>query len=142
MKIVVDASVAVRWEIAGPHPSHANRLREDYRNNVHALFAPESILWETGNALIKAERQKVIHPGEARSLFQDFLTTQPLVHGARQFLHSAMALALQTKAGYYDCMYIILALRENCEFFTADDRLLRILQGQPKFKLVRSIATY
>jgi predicted nucleic acid-binding protein len=70
------------------------------------------------------------------------MTTQPLVHGAQQFLHSAMALALQTKAGFYDCMYINLAQREKCEFFTADDRLLRALHGQARFAFVRSIANY
>jgi predicted nucleic acid-binding protein len=53
-----------------------------------------------------------------------------------------MSLALKTNAGLYDCMYVGLAEREKCEFFTADDRLIRILQGQTQFAFVRSIASY
>jgi predicted nucleic acid-binding protein len=142
MKYVIDASVAVGWEIPGPHSSHSCRLREDYKKQIHELIAPEAIVWETANALIKSERQKRIKPGQAQSLFQDFLTTQPLLHGARQFLHSSISRALQTTAGLYDCMYVGLAEREKCEFFTADDRLIRIFQGQSRFDFVRSISTY
>jgi predicted nucleic acid-binding protein len=142
MKYVVDASVAVGWGLASPHSLQACRLREDYKNRIHELVAPEAIVWETANAFIKAERQKKIGPGQAQSLFQDFLTTQPLLHGVRQSIHSALNLSLQTNAGLYDCMYITLAQREKCEFFTADDRLIRTLQGQARFAFVRSIATY
>lgn len=53
-----------------------------------------------------------------------------------------MSLALKTNAGLYDCMYVGLAEREKCEFFTADDRLIRILQRQARFSFVRPIATY
>jgi predicted nucleic acid-binding protein len=142
MKYVVDASVAVGWEIPGPHSSHSCRLREDYKKQIHELVAPEAIVWETANALIKAERGKKIKPGMAQACFQDFLTTQPLLHGVRQSIHSAISLSLQTNAGLYDCMYLRLAEREKCEFFTADDRLIRILQGQLRFAFVRYIATY
>ena len=54
MKYVVDASVAVGWEIPGPHSSHSYRLREDYKQQIHELVAPETIVWETAIAFIKA----------------------------------------------------------------------------------------
>jgi predicted nucleic acid-binding protein len=76
--------------------------------------------------------------GSAKALFH---TTQPLLHGIRPSIHSSISLALQTNAGLYDCMYVGLAEREKCDFFTADDRLIRILQGQARFAFVRSIAT-
>ena len=96
MKYVIDASVAVGWEIPGPHSSHSCRLREDYKKQIHELVAPEAIVWETANLFIKAERQRRIKPGRAQSLFQDFLTTHPLLHGVRQSIHSSMSLSLQT----------------------------------------------
>ena len=128
--------------LPGAHYAQACRLREDYKRQIHELVAPEAIVWETANAFIKAERQKKIKPGMAQTFFQDFLTTQPLLHGIQQSIHSAMSLSLKTNAGLYDCMYINLAEREKCEFFTGDDRLIRILQGQARFAFVRSIATY
>ena len=142
MKYVIDASVAACWSLEGPHYDQARRLRSDYENQIHELIAPETILWETSNTFIKAERGKVIPPGQAKAYFYEFLTTQPLMHGIRHLIHAAMDLALQTKAGLYDCTYLIVAQREQCEFLTADDRLIRTLQGQSRFSFVRPISTY
>jgi predicted nucleic acid-binding protein len=142
MKYVIDASVAVRWKLKASHYVEARRLRSDYERQIHELLAPETIIWETANAFIKAERGRVIPAGEAKTYFYDFLRTQPLSYGASQFIHAAMDLALQTIAGLYDSMYVTLAQREKCEFFTTDDRLIRTLQGQGRFAFVRSIATY
>ena len=142
MKYVIDASVAVRWKLKAPHYLEAQRLRSDYDRQIQELLAPETIIWETANAFIKAERGRVIAIGEAKIYFYDFLRTQPLTYGASQFIHTAMDLALQSNAGLYDSMYMKLAQREKCEFFTADDRLLRTVQGHAKFAFVRSIATY
>jgi hypothetical protein len=70
MKYGVDASIVVRLELSGPAAPQALRLREDYQKKIHELIAPESILWETANALIKAERQRVSEPGGEKTLFQ------------------------------------------------------------------------
>jgi predicted nucleic acid-binding protein len=139
---VIDASVAVRWKLKATHSVEARRLRADYQQQIHELIAPETILWETANGFIKAERGKVIPPGEAKLYLFDFLRSQPLTYRPSQFIHLAMDIALQTNAGLYDSMYLCLAQREKCEFFTADDRLIRTLQGQTRFTFVRSISTY
>jgi predicted nucleic acid-binding protein len=59
---------------------------------------------------------------------------------ARQLVHGALDIALQTRAGLYDCMYVVLADREKCELVTADQRLVGNLQN--RFPFVRSIATF
>ena len=41
MKYVLDTSVAFKWVVAGAHADKAIRLREDYRNGVHELLAPD-----------------------------------------------------------------------------------------------------
>src|SRR5438874_2270546 len=134
MKYVLDASVAVRWFLESNDYDKARRLRRDYENRIHELLAPETVIWETSNALIKTERQKLIVPGEAKAHFYNFLTTQPVLHGVRPLVHKAMDIALQTRAGLYDCMYVVLAEREACELVTADDRLIRNLQ--PMFPFI------
>jgi predicted nucleic acid-binding protein len=82
MKYVVDASVAVRWEIVTPDSPKALRLRADYQNRIHELFAPETIVWETANSLLKAERRKNIPAGDAELLYHDFLRSQPILCSA------------------------------------------------------------
>ena len=61
--------------------ARAVQLRADYQNGVHELLAPETILWETCNGLIKAERQSILLPGQAPLFFLDFLSTQPASAG-------------------------------------------------------------
>jgi hypothetical protein len=81
MKYVLDASVAARWRLITPESPQAMRLRVAFQNQIHELIAPESVIWETSNAFIKAERMKAIKPGQAKSHFYDFLTTQPVLYG-------------------------------------------------------------
>jgi hypothetical protein len=46
MRYVLDASVGIKWVIVEPDSNKAIRLREDYRNAIHELLAPESFTIE------------------------------------------------------------------------------------------------
>ena len=41
MKYVLDSSVAVKWAIRETDTPKALQLREDYRNGIHELIAPD-----------------------------------------------------------------------------------------------------
>jgi predicted nucleic acid-binding protein len=45
----------------------------------------------------------------------------------------------QTRAGFYDCLYVARAERENCEMVTDDDKLLKNVQSC--YPLVRGLRT-
>ncbi|CAN5411349.1 type II toxin-antitoxin system VapC family toxin [soil metagenome] len=139
MKYVVDASVTVRWELNDSDSDKARRLRVAYAHRIHELFAPETIVWETANSLLKAERQKNIPPGEAEFLYYDFLRTQPILTSAGPFVARAMRIALRAHAGLYDVFYVLLAQREQCELVTADQRLINNLQ--PAFPFIRPLSS-
>ena len=57
MKYVLDASVAIKWVIVEPDSNKATRMREDYRNAIHDLIAPESFAIECAYSLTKKQRQ-------------------------------------------------------------------------------------
>jgi predicted nucleic acid-binding protein len=133
MKYVVDASVVVRWEIVTPESPKALRLRADYQNRIHELLAPETIIWETANSLLKAERQKTIPAGDADLFYHDFLRTQPALCSAGPFVGRALKIALQTRAGLYDIFYALLAQQEQCELLTADQGMINNLQSMFPF---------
>lgn len=137
MKYVIDASVSARWFLMDTLSAKARQLRADYQNQIHDLLAPETIIWETANALLKAERLKAILPGQADTFFLDFLSTQPGLCPAAPLVHRAMSISLRTRAGLYDCMYVVLADHEQCPFITADQRLVNNLQ--PQFAFVTSL---
>lgn len=71
MRYVLDASVALCWVIPRPLTPVALRLRDEYRKRIQELIAPSHFPFEIANGLTKAERQKLIHLGEARRLILD-----------------------------------------------------------------------
>ena len=136
MRYVIDASTGFKWEVAEPHSDKAQQLRDDFRNAVHELLAPDLFPTEVANALLVAERRGRLLPGQGPVLLADVLTTLPQIHPALpDLVPRAYAIAELTKASVYDCLYVALAERENCEFITADDKLVKKLQPHFPFAI-------
>jgi predicted nucleic acid-binding protein len=133
MKLVLDASVAVRWVTPSPLAPKAIRLRDEYQHRVHELIAPSIFSAEVASALTKAERQKLISVGDSLRLLPDVMQTLPGLHSFGALLYRAAEISSQTRSGLYDCLYVALAERENCEMVTADDKLVRNLGSQFPF---------
>jgi hypothetical protein len=47
MKYILDASVAFKWEVFEADSDKANRLRDDFRNGIHELLAPDFFPWNS-----------------------------------------------------------------------------------------------
>ena len=60
MRAVLDASVALKWEIVEPDSAQGIRLRDDFRNAIHELIAPETFALECAHSLTKKQRQGLI----------------------------------------------------------------------------------
>lgn len=133
MKFVLDASVALRWVLPVPHSGKALQLRDEYLNQVHELLAPDIFLAEAANALTKAEGQKIIPVGESIHLYGKIVLAAPAFHPYLFLTARALDISSQTRSAFYDCLYVALAEREGCEMVTADDKLIRDLQGQFPF---------
>src|SRR5947208_6782090 len=69
MKYVLDASAAICWVVRRPLTPKAIRLRDDFRQSIHHLLAPDIFIDEVASGLTKAERQKLIPLGQAASLY-------------------------------------------------------------------------
>lgn len=139
MRYVLDASVGLCWVVSRPLSPKALRLRDDYRKSIHERIAPAHFSGETASALTKAERQRVIPVGDARRLIADVLSTRPILYPLDPLFYRAVDISSQTRAGFYDCLYVALAEQEHCELVTADDKLINALQGQ--FPFILSLAS-
>ena len=63
-------------------------------------------------------------------LFTDHLRAMPILHPALpDLLPAAYAISSKMRIGVYDCVYLALADRENCEFITADNLLINNLKS-------------
>jgi predicted nucleic acid-binding protein len=139
MKYVLDVSAALCWVLPRPASLRAVRLRDECRLGVHALIAPSIFAAEAASALTKAERQKIIPIGQAVTLLADILSTSPAVLPYEMLLARAVDISSQSRAGFYDCLYVALAEREGCELLTDDQKLLANLK--PLFSFIVPLAS-
>jgi predicted nucleic acid-binding protein len=65
MRYVLDSSVAFKWVVIEPLSDKALLLRDDYRNGVHELLAPDFFPLEIAHALTRAEQQGRLTPRRA-----------------------------------------------------------------------------
>jgi hypothetical protein len=83
MILVMDSSSALKWALPEHFADKAEKLRDDYHNQLIDLIAPDPDIFsiETLHALTKAERQKRIPHGNAYPLWQ--FNSRGLPHSPR-----------------------------------------------------------
>jgi predicted nucleic acid-binding protein len=137
MKYVVDSSVGFKWLVVEADTDKARLLRDDFVNGIHELLAPEIFPIEVTHALTRAERQGRITPAEGALLEADLLKTLPLLSPSLVLLPRAYAISSAMRFGVYDCLFVALAEREQCELITADDKLIKNLG--PTFGFIKAL---
>ncbi len=120
MRYVLDSCVALKWVLPEPDSAKALKLRDEYRQQIHELLAPDVFPVEAAHALARAERRKIIQPPQGSQRLLDVLNTLPQLHSSLLILPRAFAISSQMQIGVYDCLYVALAEREGCELVTAD----------------------
>lgn len=143
MKYVIDSSVAFKWVVAEPLADKALGLRDDFRQGIHELLAPDLFPSEIANALLVAERRGRIAKGAYPRCLADVLMTPPTLHAAMALLPRVAAITSSIQVSVYDGghdgLYVVLAEREGCEFVTAADKLVNSLQ--PRFPFVIALSS-
>jgi predicted nucleic acid-binding protein len=123
---VIDASVAVKWVVEEDGTPYALQLRQRAK-----LIAPELLVAECANILWKKVQRDELSKEEA-------LLAARLLQGAeiellptRSLLEAAARIAIELDHPAYDCLYLALAVENDCRFVTADERFPRKLgQGR------------
>jgi predicted nucleic acid-binding protein len=127
MKYVLDSSVAFKWVIREPDTDKALRLRDEFRRGVHEFLAPEVFHIEVAHALTRAERQGRIAPPSGWAAWLAVMADAPRLVPPLPLMPRAYQLSSQFRSAVCDGLYVALAEQENCEFVTADDRLVKNL---------------
>ncbi|HJT31156.1 MAG TPA: type II toxin-antitoxin system VapC family toxin [Pirellulales bacterium] len=126
MKYILDASVGLKWVLSESDTPVANRLRDEFKQHVHELLAPDTLPVEIAHALTRAERKGLIPKGQAAVLFADVVTPAPDLHPHLDLLARAIDISSDVRIGVYDCLYIALAEKEQCPVVTADQKMLKL----------------
>lgn len=129
MKYILDASVALKCVLTEVDSSKALLIRDDFRNQVVELISPDVYPIEAAHALTRAERKGIIKLGQAIVLLTNILSTPVPLRTYMSLLPRAAAISSAMRCGVYDCLYIALAERENCELLTADEKMVKRLRS-------------
>jgi predicted nucleic acid-binding protein len=137
MKYVLDFNVGLKWALNEVDSPKALRLREDYRNQLHELIAPDCFPLEAAHALTRAERRRLI--ADASQFWGELMADSPLLVPSIPLAHRALSISRQARIGFYDCLYAAPAEREGCEMVTTDTKLL--LNLKPTFPFIIDLAS-
>lgn len=122
-KLVIDASIAIKWVVEEEGTPAALALRQQAK-----LIAPELLVAECANILWK----KVLRGELSR---EEAVLAARLLEGAeiellptRSLLEVATRMSIELNHPAYDCLYLALAAKNKCQFVTADNRFLQKLR--------------
>jgi predicted nucleic acid-binding protein len=136
--LVLDASVVIKWYVPEDDFLAARSLR-----TLNArLAAPDLLFIESANILWKLVRRGEIEPGHAAEVITNIVGGRWVIHANRNLVRDAIDLALATGISAYDASYVALAMRLKTICVTADQKLVRKLEGTPSFYHVRLLADY
>ena len=134
--LVIDASVAVKWVVEEPRTQDALALLGRAR-----LTAPDLLVPECANILWKKVQRSELSIEEAMVAARLLQGAEVELRPTRSLLEATARLAIELAHPAYDCVYLALALQDQCRFVTADERLLRKIakssQGLLRDKIVR-----
>ena len=141
--VVVDTSIAIKWVISEDDSSTAAALLASWIHEDVFILAPPLLAYELTNVLYQRLRKGSITLDEVesglRSILLDMLELDTSQDVALNMRATRLAHQFSLPASY-DAHYLALAERKNCEFWTADARLLKAVRD--KLPWVRTLADY
>lgn len=118
-RVVVDASVAVKWFVPEELSTEARVLLAA----DHQLLAPDLLWAEFGNVLWKKHRRRELDQRTTHRLLRDFSRVPIEFHATERWTETALELAIRHGITVYDGLYLALAAGSGCRLMTADRRL-------------------
>lgn len=131
-RLVIDASVAVKWVVPEEHSEAAHRLLREERD----LRSPDLLWAEAGNILWKKWRRDELTSQEAGEILVDLRRFPLQIFPAAPLCDLAWDIAQRFDRSFYDSLYLALSVRDSCPLVTADRRLYNALETTPDFDLV------
>jgi predicted nucleic acid-binding protein len=125
LRIVVDASVALKWVLNEPDKDAADALMGD------ELFAPDLLRIEAANALWAFQRRGGMTADEVQDRLALLVASPVRFSSQPQDVDQALSIACRLKHPVYDCVYLALAMRERATMVTADKRFLAAVAVAP-----------
>ena len=139
-RIVVDASVVVKWYLIEEWREESILLRDDYIEGKVELIAPSIMPFEVLNTIRYSRREipvKILEDiAESLSLYDI-----KLYNLVGEYAKSVSRISLEYNITIFDASYVALAIHERGLLYTADNKLINMLDGE-LLKHIRHISQY
>lgn len=137
-KLVVDASVVVKWYIPERDHAAALALREDYLDGDVDLFAPSLLPFEVINAL----RYSGDYDGDSLVAAAQSITDYGIELRSFADAGDIATTANELDIAIYDASYLALAATIDSPAYTADERLLEAVSNTEYADRATHLADY
>jgi predicted nucleic acid-binding protein len=132
-KIVVDASIAVKWYIRDEiDADRAIDMLLDYEKGKIKLIVPALFYYETGNAINTAVIRKRITEEEGRGIIKDMIETDLAISATDKLIPAAYMYARKYAISLYDASYLAAAKEHTAVFYTADRKFYDAVKGKDR----------
>ena len=122
-KVVVDASIAVKWFVEEEYTSEALMLRDAYKEGLVDLIAPSLLPYEILNALKYSGAFGEDELREIASILESLQITLYNIEG--RYSATTIMIAMRKGLTIYDASYVALAIDKQATLYTADEKLLK-----------------
>lgn len=129
LRLVVDTSVAVKWYLPEELGAEAVLLLDKSGAGEVELISPATVQPEFFNALWQQRRRENLPVEELQASWEAFSTESVTLYAPEDLMPRAAEITLETEAIVYDALFLALAEDTNTVAITADDKLLRRLEG-------------
>jgi predicted nucleic acid-binding protein len=119
---VIDASALIRLFIPdGPLPRGMEVFFQEIDQGKHIALAPELLVAETANVLLKKQKQGELTDHEVKAILDDILAMPIRLMPHSPLAPAALDIALRHHLTVYDALYIAVAMEQGAVVFTADE---------------------
>lgn len=137
-KVVVDASLALRWVLADEKEASVDALLEQWLTSLTEMIAPPLFHAEVTNALYLSLKRNRLTLDEAALALKGIMQLGVQLSEPTDLYFKSLRIAVTYSiSNAYDAIYLALAEIEGCELWTADERLAAIVRPSlPWLRLV------
>ena len=123
VKLVVDASVAMKWLV----PEEDSRVADRLLTENHELHAPRLMISEVANVLWRRSAlQGLMNAQEAQARLESLLRMTIIWESDEMVGSDALRIAVALRHPAYDCVYLALARHIGATLVTADERFMSL----------------
>lgn len=131
MTVVIDSNILIAFSLADePLHTQANQILSAWKTNGERLVAPRLFRSEITAVVRKVVYQERMTPEQGRNMLAKLLIYPVEFYEDDELLKEAYELAVRfNRPRAYDSQYMALANRFQCNFWTADERLVNSVRS-------------